>query len=349
MRKVAFVKIDYEKGIEDAVKKAMQLAKWEKYVKGRKIFLKINAMGNQLVPGLNTSPFVLESVIKTIREKRKNVKIIIGDTDLATVKQFYLSVKLWGYDKIAEKYRCEIVNLSEEKTVKKKINGEIFTNVEIPKILTKVDSIVTLPVIKTHGLTKITCCLKNSWGFLPRYRHQYHMVADKAIGEMNKAIKVDFAVVDGSICMQGKGPRTGKPKICNVILAGNDLVALDFVVAKFMGFKPEEIKHIFHAEKLGIGTTKNVKILGDKFFCANFEKTKENIVFRVEKISRKLPIVRELFFRTKLFDLISFIVTQYNMKWWYLTTGKKALEEILNHEFYGNLYRNLLKKRDNKN
>ncbi len=338
MPEVAFVKIDYKKGIEHAIKRAMALAKWEKYVKGKNIFLKINAMGNQFVPGINTSPFVLESVIKTILEKRKNANIIIGDTDLATVEQFWYAVKLWGYDRIAEKYNCKLVNLAEEKTVRKKLGGEIFDYVEIPKILTRVDSIVTLPVIKTHGLTKITCCLKNSWGFLPRYRHQYHMVADKAIAEMNCAVKVDFAVVDGTICMQGKGPRTGEPKICDVILAGNDLVALDFVVAKFMGFKPEEIKHIFYAEKLGVGTTRNIKLVGDEFFCANFKKTEENIVFRVEKISRKLPGIRKLFFNTKLFDFFSFIVTQYNTKWWYVSTGKKGLRKILSHRYYGKLY-----------
>ncbi|RLF46892.1 MAG: hypothetical protein DRN20_06680 [Thermoplasmata archaeon] len=295
MPKVAFVKINYEKGVEHAVRRAMRLAEWEKSVKGKRIFLKINAMGNQFVPGLNTSPLVLESVVKTIREKMKHARIIIGDTDLATVKQFWYTVKLWGYEKIARKYGCELVNLSEEKCVRKKLGGEIFDHIEIPKILTRVDSIITLPVIKTHGLTKITCCLKNSWGFLPRYRHRYHAVADKAIAEMNKAVRVDFAVVDGSICMQGRGPRTGKPKICDVILAGNDLVALDYVAAKFMGLNPETVKHIFHAENLGIGTTKNVKIVGDRFFVANFEPPKENIVFRVEKMSRKTPLVRKLF------------------------------------------------------
>ena len=338
MPEVAFVKIDYKKGIEHAVKRAMALAKWEKYVKGRKIFLKINAMGNQLVPGLNTSPFVLEAVIKTILEKRKNIKIIIGDTDLATVKQFWHAVKLWGYEKIAKRYKCEIINLAEEKTVRKKLGGEIFDYIEIPKILTRVDSIITLPVIKTHGLTKITCCLKNSWGFLPRYRHQYHMVADKAIAEMNKAIKVNFAVVDGSICIQGKGPRTGEPKICDIILAGNDIVAVDYIVASFMGFNPEEIKHITHAEKLGIGRTKNIKLLGDVFFCANFKPVKGNIVFRVEKLSRKIPVLRKLFFDTKLFDFFSFIVTQYNTKWWYASVGRKALREVLSHKYYGKLY-----------
>jgi len=342
LSKVAFVRINYAKGIDHAVRSAMELSEWEKHITG-KIFLKINAMGNQFVPGLNTSPIVLESVIRTIREKRENAKIIVGDADLATVKQFWHTVKLWGYEKIAEKYDCEIVNLSEEKTVKKKIDGEIFRYVEIPRILTKVDSIVTLPVIKTHGLTKMTCCLKNSWGFLPRYRHHYHMVADKAIAEMNKAVKVDFAVADGSICMEGKGPRTGKSKICDVILASNDIVALDYTAAKFMGLDPRKVKHILYAEKLGIGKTEDIEIVGDDFFCANFEKPKENIVFRVEKMSRKLPIIRELFFKTKLFDLISFIVTQYNMKWWYWTTGKKEKKKILEHPFYGNVYRRFLR------
>ena len=35
---------------------------------------------------------------------------------------------------------------------------------------------------------------------------------------------------------------------------------------------------------LGIGTTKNVKIVGDRFFVANFEPPKENIVFVYVKV-----------------------------------------------------------------
>jgi uncharacterized protein (DUF362 family) len=344
MPKVAFVKVDYSKGIEHAVRKAMQLANWKKYVKEGKIFVKINAMGNQFVPGLNTSPFILGATLKILRENLPKTKIFVGDADLATVRQLEQAAKLWGYKKIVKKYKCKWINLSEQELVEKYVGGKVFESILVPKIVEEVNYIISLPVIKTHGLTKITCALKNSWGFLPRYRHQYHMVADLAIAEMNRAVKVDFAIVDGTICMEGPGPRTGKPKICDVILAGSDLVAIDCVVAKFMGLNPKKIGHIVNAEKLGIGTTKDVKIVGDKFFVAGFEPPKQNIVFFFEKRFRKLPIVKKLFFDTKLFDFFSWVVTQYNTRWWWWKVGRKALRKILEHEFYGKLYREIVEK-----
>jgi len=339
---VSFVKIDYKKDLEFSVMKAMELANWKKYVKSGKIFLKINAMGNQLVPGLNTSPFILESVIKILKKEFSACKLYVGDADLATIKQLEYSAKIWGYKRIAEKYNCKFINLSKEETIKKKINGTVFKEIEVPKILEEMDSIISLPVIKTHGLTKMTCALKNSWGFLPRYRHKYHPVAGIAIPEMNRAVKVDFCIVDGTICMEEKGPRTGKPKICDVVLAGNDLVAIDYVVAKFMGIDPEDVTYIKYAEKMKLGSTKDIKIVGDKFFVANFEPPKENLVFFLEKRFRKLPIFKKLLFDTKIFDIISIFVSLYNMKYWYYLKGRKYAKRIFRHPYYGKLYSKLI-------
>lgn len=339
MSKVAFVKIDYKSGIEKAVEKAMQLAEWKKYVNGKNIFVKINSMCSQTVPGLNTSPFVLEAVIKVLRELPK-VEITIGDTDLATVKQLDKAVKVWGYLDLAEKHGCEFVNLSKEKIVEKEFNGNVFKKLLLPECVANSDCIVSIPVLKTHGLTKITCALKNSWGFLPRFRHQYHMVADKAIAEINSAIKVDFVVADATVCVEGKGPRTGKSKICDVVLASDDRVAVDAVASAFTGLNPSEIGQIVESHNLGVGKMDDIKIVGDKFFVNNFEPPKQNIVFFFETKFRRVPVVKELFFGP-MFDFFSWVVTQYNTKWWYWTQGKKDMNRILKHNFYGPLYKKL--------
>ncbi len=338
MPKAVFAKINYKEGIENAVLRAMKLADWKKYVKGKKMFLKINSMGNQLVPGLNTSPFVLESALKIIREEYPDAEISMGDANLATVKQLEHAAQLWGYYDLAKKYNCRFVNLSEEKIVEKEFNGKIFQKIYLPEIIANSDCIVSIPILKTHGLTKITCSLKNSWGFLPRYRHQYHPVVDKAIAEMNSAIKVDFVIVDATVCMDGKGPRTGKSKICDAIICGNDRVAVDTVAARFAGIS--DVAHITESESLGVGTSQNIVLVGDEFSVNKFEPPKQNIVFFWEMRLRKIPIIKQLFFGP-LFNLFAWVVTQYNTKWWYNTVGRKEREKILNHEFYGQLYKRL--------
>ena len=46
------------------------------------------------------------------------------------------------------------------------------------------------------------------------------------------------------------------PKKLNLIMAGDDPVAIDFIAAKLIGLNPKSIKHISASEKLGVGSTK---------------------------------------------------------------------------------------------
>jgi hypothetical protein len=75
--KVAFVKVKHEEnGVQKAVIRAMKLANWKRYVRGKKIFVKINGISDQLVPGQCTSPWVIDAVLSELRKefpKSKNL------------------------------------------------------------------------------------------------------------------------------------------------------------------------------------------------------------------------------------------------------------------------------------
>jgi hypothetical protein len=143
-----------------------------------------------------------------------------------------------------------------------------------------------------------------------------------------------FNLVDGTICMEGNAPRTGIPKICNVIFAGHDRVAIDYTVAKFMGFDAAKIKHIENAEKMGIGSRNNIKIVGDEFEVIPFMPPKpgDQPIFKYETMFRKSPL-KPLVFDTPLFKCACKIATFYNTKWWYGKKGKKYLKEILKTKY----------------
>jgi uncharacterized protein (DUF362 family) len=239
---------------------------------------------------------------------------------------------LWGVRDICRKYSTKFVNLSKEPTTKVDLEGEIFREMNIPEILLDADAIITIPVLKTHNVTAMTFALKNQWGCLPKVRHQYHLVAHKAIPEINKFLKPAFAVGDATICLEGNGPRTGKPKIVNSLLASNDLVAMDVCGAKIIGYKLNEVPYIKVAEEIGVGSTK-FKLVGDKIKTENFERPvlKEHPIVYAELILRKIPGINKLFFETPLFRLASFFASRYNAVWWYNIEGKKYAREVLEH------------------
>jgi uncharacterized protein (DUF362 family) len=342
---VAFVKVKHEEfGVQKAVKKAMNLANWKKHVKGKKIFLKVNAISDQLVPGQCTSPWVIDAVLSEVRKEFPEAEINIGDVNVATAKQLNSAAKLWGFLDLAKKHRAGFVNLSESESIEADVGGKILHEISIPKVVMESDCIINLPVAKTHCLTTISCCLKNHWGLVPRFRHQYHLVADQAIADVNKFFKKKTVlnVVDATVCMEGNGPRTGEPKICDLILASNDRVALDAAVAKYMGFDPYRIEHIKLAEEIGVGERK-YNIVGDDFYINRFkppDKDKQPVFFW-ELRMRKIPVLNALIFRTKIFDFFAWVVTQYNSSLWYNSHGKKYAKAVIENSWYGNEFKEL--------
>lgn len=343
---VTFVKVKHEEnGVQDAVRRAMGLANWKRYVKGRKLFVKINGISDQLIPGQCTSPWVIDAVLSELRKKFPKAEIKMGDANLAAAEQLNKAAKLWGFYDLADKYNVKFVNLSEQALVKTDLHGVVLKEVEVPKVLLDADTIINLPVAKTHCLTDITCCLKNHWGMLPRFRHQFHLVANQAIPDVNKFFgKTTFNVVDATICMEGNAPRTGIPVICDAIFAGHDRVAIDSAVAKFMNFDPMKIKHITNAAKIGVGQI-DFKLVGDVgiFKPKRVKRPEPNKqpIFFWEMSLRKVPILKTLIFKTKVFDLFAWIATQYNTIWWYNLYGKKYAKKIIYNSWYGNEFKEM--------
>ncbi len=345
MSKIAFVKVKQEKdGVQKAVKRAMELTSWKKYVTGNKIFLKINGISDQLVPGQCTSPWVVETVLKEVKMEFPKAEIKMGDADLAAAKQLNRAAKLWGILDIAEKYNAEFVNISDEETIMQNINGKILKRMLVSKSVLEADTIINLPILKSHCLTKLTCCLKNHWGLIPRgVRHNYHPLVNQVIGDINNYFKkTTYNLVDGTITMEGDAPRTGIPKITNVIFAGNDRVAIDTMAAKFMCLDPRKIDHIKFSEKMGVGSMK-YEVIGDKFFTDKFVKARPNKqpIFLLEMNFRKVPILKEIIFKTKFFDVFAWGTRQYNSVIWYNSKGKKMAENVIYNTWYGQEFEKL--------
>ncbi|MBI2148930.1 DUF362 domain-containing protein [Candidatus Woesearchaeota archaeon] len=325
-----------------SVKKAMELAKWRNYVKGKRIFIKTNLLIKRVIPGLCTSPWVLEGIIRVLKSDRREV--YIGDANVATIKQVEKAAKNWGVLDLCKKYNITFVNLSKQPTKRINFNGDVFTHVDVPNILTEVDSIITVPVLKTHVIPGMTCALKNQWGCIPTFRQQLHPVVDRAIPEINKVLKVSFAVVDATICLEGNGPVNGIPKIINSIFASNDLVSMDAFAADFIGLGKENVKYIVNADRLKVGGMK-YKLTGDKTGRIKFipPKIEDSFIVKTEMRLRNIPLLSYILFKTPLFKIPAFIASRYNTIYWYHNRGKKLRNEIIRNTLYREEFLQLIK------
>jgi uncharacterized protein (DUF362 family) len=326
MSEVLFIRVRPRPGgVQEATKAAMAPL-WKKHLlPGNKIFVKVNLISSEFVPGQCTSPLVLDEVLKELSEN--GYEVTFGDADLAAARQCDKASRIWGHRKLGDKYGAKFQNLSKDKLVRIEINGKVFKTLDVPLCVLEADHIVSLPVMKTHCLTGLTCSLKHFWGVVPRVRHQYHLVVDDAIADITSFLKpkLAYTVADGTICMEGNAPRTGITKICDIIMASIDPVALDTVASKYMGIPVPN--HVKVAAERAVGTL-DFALRGDKFEPNPFlpPNPQKQAIFFWEMTLRKTAL-KPVIFDTPLFEIFSWIATKYNSFWYYKREGiKYALE-----------------------
>ena len=210
-------------------------------------------------------------------------------------------------------------------------------------------NIVHLPTVKTHSYTTTTGALKNAFGgLLNTNRHYTHTWIHDTIVDLlaiQKEIHTGlFCTMDGTTAGSGPGPRTLIPHQKDVILASNDMVAIDAVAAKMMGFDPMSMQYINHATQrgLGQGDPREIEIVGMP------EVAEENWGFKVGVNlgtgtgmllwRSPLRIFQKLLFHTPLVNLFIFASEYYHDHFWYPIKGKKVVEEWKQTSPWGALF-----------
>jgi hypothetical protein len=69
-------------------------------------------------------------------------------------------------------------------------------------------------------------------------------VLDYGIADMASVILPDYAVIDGTIGMEGLGPSVGTPRELGVVLASADPLAADFTALRLMGMPVDAASHL---------------------------------------------------------------------------------------------------------
>jgi len=320
-------------GVFKSVSKTMQLANWEDWIKGKKIFLKINAVSHLNVPGQNTSPWVLEALIRFFQENMESVELYFGDGNTSGRRSFHQAVKRWEYDSIADKYKVNLVDLSKEKYVSYNFGARALRKIWLPKILVESDVLVSVPVMKTHIEGTLSCSLKNLFGCIPAPRHHLHINLNEAIADIAEAINPPFTVIDATVGIEAGGPIVGKPKVADTIIASGDLVAADAVSCRLMDIDANSVGYLMECEKRGLGEIGGYVIRGDKIPIIPFEQGEVNKFNQWERAIRKTSF-GNLIYKTWLSKPLSWYST-FLLNRWYRKEGKKLRDKFVETCWYG--------------
>ncbi|MEM1545150.1 MAG: DUF362 domain-containing protein [Candidatus Methanomethylicia archaeon] len=247
----------------EATYKALDLIKANMFFSSDdKVLIKPNyIVANKPEYGEVTDPKVVEAVSTyLLNHGVHNITIGEGGLGSDTADRAF---KLLGLVDFAAKYGFKLVNLNLDDYVEVNLpNALRLKSIRIAKTALSCNAIVSIPKLKVHRLATVTLSVKNLMGTLHDKGVMHSHIHEKLI-DLFRVLKPRLAVVDGIIA--GEGGEIGSiPVKIGVIIAGNDLIAVDAVSAAIMGFNPMSIEYIRKAHEmgLGIGDLNSIEIVG---------------------------------------------------------------------------------------
>lgn len=309
--------------------------------RGADVSLKVNLGWDLFIPGSITSPYFVEALIHAIRGHVGRITLVESDQVLEDVEKAF---RRSGMQEVCRRTGAHWVNMGSEPVVEVEAPANVvLKKIAVPRILRET-TLITVPVMKTHGKTRISGALKNQWGCLPSMRHEYHLVLDEAIADLNAVVRPAFAVMDGTVGLEGNGPKSGRPRIADRVLCSADPVALDAVQALSMGIDPASVRHLATSQARGVGTAElgRIERRGPELAPVPFLAARHNAVSAVETLLRR-SMVKRLFFNTPLFRACLWGAKLY-YRGWSLKHSRRCWEPVLAHPVYGPLWRESLQE-----
>ncbi|MFZ2446961.1 MAG: DUF362 domain-containing protein [Syntrophobacteraceae bacterium] len=274
MWKVLITPATYE-SIHEAVERAFELFPLK--MQGKKVLIKPNVLrASQAGEGIVTNPAVLRAVVDKV-ETMRPASIIVGDNpglfDYGANEE---SFRKTGLMDAAKGYYQNIGD--ESRPVD--FNPTFMPVVSPSAAVLDADIIISLPKFKTHGLTVMTGAIKNSYGILPgAQKARLHKAAGNPerfhdlIVDVFRLRAPDLFIVDAVVGMEGNGPASPELRDIGRVLASDNAVALDAVIAKMMGCEPGLLRFLRRAKELGLGDydLDRIEIIGELTPIPNFK------------------------------------------------------------------------------
>ena len=239
-------------------------------VAGRRVLVKPNLLrASAPDAGVVTHPSVLRAVIGEL-EARGPARIVVGDNPgLFSYGANEAAFEETGLGRAAGDYYCNIG--TDAVRVPLKTSGYDGT-VSVSRAVMEADLVISLPKFKTHGLTVITGAVKNSYGILPgAQKARLHMAAGSpgpfhdTIVDVFKLRVPDLFIMDAVVGMEGNGPASPDLRDVGCLLAADNAVAMDAVMARMMGLAPEKLRFLQRAAADGLGDFQEdrIEVIGD--------------------------------------------------------------------------------------
>ncbi|MBI5016125.1 MAG: DUF362 domain-containing protein [Deltaproteobacteria bacterium] len=266
MKKVLIHPATYE-NVREAVNRAFAVFPLE--LRDRRVLIKPNVLrASEAAEGIVTHPAVLRAVVEKVKTLSP-ASVVVGDNP-----------GLFSYGANEEAFRTTGLleaaggcyeNIGNDASPVP-FNPEFAAEVSVSRAVLEADVLISLPKFKTHGLTVVSGAIKNSYGLLPgAQKARLHKAAGtperfhRLVVDVFRLRVPDLFIVDAVVGMEGNGPASPDLREVGVLLASDNAVALDAVIAGMMGLDPARLGFLRHAKEAGLGEYDRtaIEILGE--------------------------------------------------------------------------------------
>jgi uncharacterized protein (DUF362 family) len=138
---------------------------------------------------------------------------------------------------------------------RKVVDGLSLKNITIYDGLFEADTIINVPIAKTHSLAKLTLGMKNLMGIVQN-RNVFHASMGMRLVDLVNMVKPALTILDATRMLMANGPTGGNlddVKQADTLVAGTDIVAVDSYGATLFGMQPEELDYVVKGTQSGLG------------------------------------------------------------------------------------------------
>jgi len=251
---------DYdEESVEYALRTVLEPIDGLDFVQpGMTVGLKVNLISAMKPETAATvHPSVVCALVRLIRER--GAEVVIGDSPGGLYNASHLRTVY------------EVCGMRKAEASGARLNDDFsLTEVNYPDAvrakqfpytawLGKVDAIIDLCKLKTHGMMGMSCAVKNLFGAIPgtqkpEFHYRFPRAEDFAdmLVDLYEYAAPRLCICDAVIGMEGNGPTQGTPRKIGCIIASTNGHQLDAVAAGLIGFGIQEIPTLRAAVKRGL-------------------------------------------------------------------------------------------------
>ena len=230
---------------------------------GKKVVIKPNILGpNPPEKGITTHPSLVNALV--IALKKRGASCVVGDNPgMSGYAANERCARIAGIFDAAD--GC-FVNFAKD-TVQVEVKSRLVKKLVVSKPVLDADIVINVPKFKTHLQTQITGAVKNMFGILVgAEKARVHLAAPKpedfseALVDIYQIRLPDLTIMDAVVGMEGNGPSSKDLRPIGKVLASENGVSLDALMAAMMGLTPQSIDYLRTASQRGLGEVDTAKI-----------------------------------------------------------------------------------------